>query len=624
MIGSRLVQSNPTDSNDRMATNLPRNNVARIAASAVLVALMFVLIVWPLAMVFHAAWEARGVAEPGRTGELQSTSLATSKGAKKDIGKSVRTPERRRASLGANTAALVLLTLSIALPLGVASALAVFRTDTPGRSILSLLILLPALLPVDLHATAWLATLGPQGVVLAIGLPIELKGLVGAAWIHAMASIPWVVAVVGVAVSVVEAELEEDCLLLVGPIRTMWHVTLGRSIGAVVAAALIVAVLAAGEMAVTDLLQVRTYAETIYTEFAIAARVGAATATAVPGLAVWLVLVAVAGWLVVQRVPLDAQALFTRRPVFRLGSLRWMAMGFCAVVLAGTLVIPAASLVWRTGLKYATRAPSAEKTNSLTSTAESSAALATDSTSPHWSAAAFAENLVRSARSARDQVKLSLVVAAATAIVTVPLALLLALIARHGRVGRWLVAGTACLLFAMPGPVLGIGLTLALGRPTAWWGTSADSVGGQVALGCRSVADSPAVLVWLHSLRTLPFALAVIWPVLRLVNRSLVEAAAIDGAGAWSRFWHVDLPACRGAVLAAGLACAVLSIGELSGSVIVTPPGLQPLSVRIFSFAHFGLESHLAGICLVLLGVAGVGSLAVLLSLRWTVRSLRK
>jgi ABC-type Fe3+ transport system permease subunit len=221
-------------------------------------------------------------------------------------------------------------------------------------------------------------------------------------------------------------------------------------------------------------------------------------------------------------------------------------------------------------------------------------------------------------------VKLSLKVAAGTALVTVPLAWLLAMIACHGRVGRWLVAATACLLFALPGPVLGIGLTLALGRPTAWWGSSSDSVGGQIALWCRSVADSPAVLVWLHTLRTLPFALAVIWPVLRLVNRSLVEAAAIDGAGAWSRFWHVDLPACRVAVLAAGLACAVLSIGELSGSVIVTPPGLQPLSVRIFSFAHFGLESHLAGICLVLLGVAAAGSLAVLLSLRWTVRSLRE
>lgn len=576
-----------------------KRSIATGAGCVLLVGLLIVFVGWPVGMVIGAAWEGRGDAEPG----LSLT--------------------KQRASLAFQTLALVMLTLAVALPVGVAAALAVFRTDVPGKLCWTLLILLPALVPLDLHATAWLATLGPQGLAKSIGLPIELKGLVGAAWVHAMASIPWVVAIVGAAVSIVEAELEEDCLLLVGPIRTLWHVTLRRSVGAVVAAASIVAVLTAGEMAVTDLLQVRTYAETIYTEFAIAARVGAATATAVPGLAVWLVLVAVAGWLVIRKVSQDSQALFVRRPVFRLGPWRWVATTLCVFVVAGTLVVPAGSLVWRTGLRYPKHEPRNASLKPSASPGESKPVPANEPTGPHWSAAAFGENLVRSARSARDQLMLSLKVAAGTVLVTVPLAGLLTLITRQGRLGRWLVTGTACLFFALPGPVLGIGLVLALGRPTAWWGSSADSVGGHIALWCRGVADSPGVLVWLHSLRTLPFALAVIWPVHRLVNRSLIEAAAIDGAGAWGRFWHVDLPACRVAVVAAALACAVLSIGELSGSVIVYPPGLQPLSVRIFSFAHYGLESHLAGICLVLLGVAAVGSLAVLLSLRWTVRNLR-
>jgi iron(III) transport system permease protein len=551
-------------------------------------------------MVVASAWQGRGDAEPG----LSMT--------------------QQRASLAIQTLALVGLTLAIALPIGVAAALAVFRTDVPGRFFWAPLILLPALVPLDLHATAWLATLGPQGFARAMGLPIELKGLVGAAWIHAMAAIPWVVAIVGAAVSIVEAELEEDCLLLAGPIRTMWHVTLRRSIGAVIAAALIVAVLTAGEMAVTDLLQVRTYAETVYTEFAIAARVGAATATAVPGLVVWLLLVAVAGWLVVRKVPQDAQALFVRRPVFRLGRLRGVAAAFCAIVVTGSLVVPTVSLVWRTGQRYPKRLPIEQTPGSPVTAAESNSVSPAEPAGPHWSAVAFRENLVRSAESAADQLKLSLKVAAATVLVTVPVAWLMTVLSRRGRVGQWLVAAAACLLFALPGPVLGIGLALATGRPTAWWPASGESIGAELARWLRGVVDSPAVLVWLHSLRTLPFALGVIWPVHRLVNRGLLEAAAIDGAGAWSRFWHIELPACRVAVVTSALACAVLSIGELSGSVIVTPPGQQPLSVRIFSFAHYGLESHLAGICLVLLGLVAAGSLAVLLCLRWTLWSLKE
>ena len=573
--------------------------VAQAIGFAILIAGLLVLIGFPVATVFQAAWAGQSSTEPG-------PSLATQK-----------------VSLAFQTVMLVLLTLAMALPIGVVTALVLFRTDVPGRTLWGLLMLLPALVPLDLHATAWLATLGPQGLAKWIGLPIELNGLAGAAWVHAMASISWVVALVGAASSIVESELEEDCLLLVGPLRTMWHVTVRRSAGAIVAAGLIVAVQTSGEMAITDLLQVRTYAETVYTEFAVHGRVGAATATAMPGLAVWLVLVALAVWLVVRNVPQDSQALFARRPLFRLGAGRWWCLAGSVLVVAATLGVPATSLVWRAGLHYPRRLPSANTADAVPRIAAPATPSHTQPAQPHWSFQTLRENTVRSARSAGDQLQLSLMVAAATAILCAPVAWLLVAIARSSRLGRWLVTGIACVLFALPGPVLGIGLKLATGRPGLWW-RGDESILGVVAAWSDRLSDSPAVLVWLHCLRTVPYAIAVLWPVLRLVNRGLLEAAEIDGAGAFGRFWHVELPACRAGVVAAALVCAVLSVGELAGSVIVCPPGQQPLSVRIFSFAHYGMESHLAGICLLLLGVAAVGSLAVLLCLKWTVRSLRE
>jgi multiple sugar transport system permease protein len=45
--------------------------------------------------------------------------------------------------------------------------------------------------------------------------------------------------------------------------------------------------------------------------------------------------------------------------------------------------------------------------------------------------------------------------------------------------------------------------------------------------------------------RTLPFAILLVHAALQGIPRDLYEAAAVDGAGAWRRFWHVPLPLLR-------------------------------------------------------------------------------
>lgn len=42
--------------------------------------------------------------------------------------------------------------------------------------------------------------------------------------------------------------------------------------------------------------------------------------------------------------------------------------------------------------------------------------------------------------------------------------------------------------------------------------------------------------------RTLPFAILLVHAALQGINRELHEAAAVDGANAWRRFWHITLP----------------------------------------------------------------------------------
>ena len=42
--------------------------------------------------------------------------------------------------------------------------------------------------------------------------------------------------------------------------------------------------------------------------------------------------------------------------------------------------------------------------------------------------------------------------------------------------------------------------------------------------------------------RTLPFAILLVHAALQGINREMHEAAAVDGANAWQRFWHITLP----------------------------------------------------------------------------------
>ena len=128
-----------------------------------------------------------------------------------------------------------------------------------------------------------------------IGIRPILVGRFGAAVVHAMAALPWVVLVAGVGLCAVEPELEEAALLETGPWRALASVTLRRAIGAVAAAAMAVAVLTGGDMTVSDLLQVRTYAEEAYLQYVLWRNPADAAVVALPPLIVLGLLLVMVG-----------------------------------------------------------------------------------------------------------------------------------------------------------------------------------------------------------------------------------------------------------------------------------------------------------------------------------------
>jgi iron(III) transport system permease protein len=530
-------------------------------AQMVLALILIIVIGWPtLATILAASQDV-----PGSTG----TGLLDTRGwGNLDLLRPVR--------LARTSLELVCLTEAIALPLGLPLAALLFRTNVWGRRVLLGLIGLAAFVPLPLHATAWLGAFGNAGRAQAIGVAPILVGLPGAAFVHAMAALPWVVLCAGVGLRTVEPELEESALLDMPAGRVFFTITLRRSLAAIAAAALAVAVLTAGDMTVTDLLTVRSYAEEAYLQYQLGHGPGAAAAVSLPPLFVLGGLIALGARRLLRT---DAERLSSathRSRVWELGRWRY-GFGGMIVAIAGTiLALPLATLVWRAG-RVGGRA---------------AAGIA-----PHWSMKGFWGTLRYAAEESAEPLTTSLCWSAVGATATVITAWALAWVCRRPGPWRWIAIVTVATALAAPGPVAGMALVL-----------------GYRMIG--PIYDSAAMLVLADILRTLPFALLVLWPSVRTIAPEHLDAAAVDGCSVAGQIRKVAAPLTRGAWIAAWCLSFVLAMGELPATNLVHPPGVDPLPVVIWGLLHTGVESHLSGVALVMLAAISAGGLITIAAVR--------
>jgi iron(III) transport system permease protein len=484
----------------------------------------------------------------------------------------------RPARLAMETIGLVLATEAIALPIGVFLAVVLFRTDIWGRRGLLAIIALAAFVPIPLHATAWLGALGNAGRMQALGVRPILVGRFGAAVVHALAALPWVVLLTGVGLCAVEPELEESALLEFGPLRVLMRVTLRRAIGAIAAAALAVAVLTAGDMTVTDLLQVRTYAEEAYVQFVLGRGLADAAVVALPPLIVLGIGIVLAGRALSQLDPARLASAASEARTFRLGRWRLVAGVLLTLLIGDTLAFPLYSMIWRAGR------------------VGGHAALGRP---PVWSFSGLAGTLRYAAAEIRDPLVASLFWASMAATLATAMAFGLAWASRRSRAWRWTMLGAMALALATPGPVAGRALVLAYRDLPALY-------------------DSSTIIVVAQALRALPYALLILWPFLRSFPQDYLDAAALDGYGPSGQMLRVALPLSVRGLLAAWMVALALALGELPATRQVYPAGIEPMPVFLWGLLHTGVESHLSGVALIMLMVIATAGLAAALAIGWS------
>jgi thiamine transport system permease protein len=165
----------------------------------------------------------------------------------------------------------------------------------------------------------------------------------------------------------------------------------------------------------------------------------------------------------------------------------------------------------------------------------------------------------------------------------------------RSRLARWMDP-----LFMLPlaasAVTLGFGYIVALDKPP---------------LNLRA---SPGLVPLAHTLVALPFVVRSLLPVLRGIQPSLREAAAVLGAAPWRVWREVDMPILARAMLVGAVFAFTVSLGEFGATVLIARPPYPTLPVAIYRFlgqpgaANYGQALAMSSLLML---VCAIGFLAI-------------
>lgn len=484
-----------------------------------------------------------------------------------------------------NSLALFAGTTLIAVPISLSVALLAQRWRVGGSTIVAALLATALLIPLyayvagwDAAWNAWLSWRSHGGGQLPpeITSPASL-GMAAAIGVHGLAAVPWSLAVAWWGLANLPGSMEDQLRLDRPPLWVIFRYTLPRLELTLWTMTLLVLLTTFNEITVTDYYQVRTFSEELYVGFATQPDLGRIVLQVLPGvLGIAAAVAALAhSWLY---EPSAADVQLGERsagqgawsgpndPRFsRLGSIWIWAV---ALLVLGW---PLMALVFQAGVEQ----------------------VADDSVrrmiwSPGLVVQRCATALSNNGGELLFSLGLSQLVAAGCLLTAGPLAWW----ARLG--GPWRRAVPLTLVaaaLAIPGPLLGVAIIRWLDRP------------GHSAL--NFLYDRTLFPLWLvHTIRCWPWAWLVLAAAFKSIPDSLVDQSRLDGFSSARSYVRWVVPLTFSTQAAGWFLVTGLSLNELSGSILVAPPGYTPFSVAFFSTLHYGTRYELAALCLVVWGLA--------------------
>lgn len=438
--------------------------------------------------------------------------------------------------------------------IGVPFAFLCEKTDLPAAPFFAIAYLVPLLIPPYVQAIVWNRLLADNSVInswliesLSLNqVPLDVNTLPGAIWVLAIAYFPFVMLLTISGMRSLDPAVEQAALQQQGALKTIVKVTLPLLRPHIAAGILFVFVFSIIDFGVPDILRIKVYPVEIFIEFSALYNEKAAIALAAPLLFITIVAIALLTRGMKGRAYVSFSGGVAGGVRFALSAARPAAFVFCSTVLVVAVVVPVVQLA---------------------------------------STAGHLDTYAKVLTSSYEHIAGSFVLAAVAAICMTALSVAIVW-SLHSATGFWRTLGEYLtqMPFAVAPVLLGIGMLKVWNHAAFDW-----------------LSASFLILIVGYVAHFIPFALRVVHSNVKQLDFGMVEAAALARGQGMAVFWYVILPLLRSGLLTAFFITFVLSLGELGTTLLIIPPGLTTLPIEIYNFMHYGAETTVAALCLIML-----------------------
>ncbi|MBI1745074.1 MAG: iron ABC transporter permease [Acidobacteria bacterium] len=449
----------------------------------------------------------------------------------------------------------VLLAFGVALGaclIGAPLAFLLQRTDLVFKNYLRYAYLLTLLIPPYMSAVAWIHRLGRyqwlnQFFVNMLGKDeavLSVYNLPAAIFVLTLYYFPFITLMVESGLQTMNHRLEEAGSLCASPATVLRRITLPLIYPYLASGAIFVFIFAITEYGVPALLGLNVYTVVIFAHFSAYYNEAAATASAMPLVAITVTLVVLQRQLMGNRSYVTMESHTAHPSRIRLGKWQGLGLTFSLCIISLSVVVPIVDLLIGAG-----------------------------SLSTYQVALKTAERQIIS----------SFLLSAVAATLIVILALFIAYFIEKspGRGGSTIDLLTV-LPFAFPATVLGIGLIKTWNRPLT-----------------QFIYGTYGIIVIALIARFIPFTIRVISSTLKSLSKNLEEAAGLSEPR-WTRnFWKILVPLSRPGLIAGWVIAFILSSGEIGATLLVAPPGEATLPIRIHTLLHYGASKIVCALCVI-------------------------
>lgn len=129
----------------------------------------------------------------------------------------------------------------------------------------------------------------------------------------------------------------------------------------------------------------------------------------------------------------------------------------------------------------------------------------------------------------------------------------------------------------------------------------------------RFIYLSPVMAIMAVIIRFMPIGIFIILVGLKKIPEEMVATAYLTASNTRQVYTRIILPLLYPSLLiASGIVC-LLGIGELGATVMVLPPGLSTVTVRLFSYLHYGASEKIAELSLLITGTVFITTMIIYL-----------